>query len=64
MDVRIDKQNEGLLRKLAQLNGQPTAAGMVRLWIHNAAKEAGLIPLSSETVDVGSQPAVSNQSDN
>ena len=61
MDVRIDKQNEEVLRKLAQLNGQPTAASMVRMLIRDAAKEVGLWPITNE---VGSQPAVSNQSDN
>jgi len=45
MDVRIDKQNEEVLRKLAQLNGQPTAASMVRMLIRDAAKEVGLWPI-------------------
>jgi hypothetical protein len=44
MDVRIDELHEKILRDLAKRNGQPTAASMVRLMIHNAAKEAGIWP--------------------
>lgn len=58
MDIRIENIHEQALRNLAKAYGQPTGASMIRLLIHNAAKEMGVWPSPStaETVSQTTEP--------
>lgn len=44
MDVRIEGVHEQMLTKLAEANGEKTAAGMVRILIRDAARDLGVWP--------------------
>jgi hypothetical protein len=45
MDIRLNGIHESALLKLAELNDQKTASGMVKLLIRDAAKEARVWPI-------------------
>lgn len=61
MDVRIEGSYEGLLLRLARLNSEPTATGMVRALIRDAAKEVGLWPpVEAPAGDAGITPLTVN----
>lgn len=49
MDLRIGGAYEQALLKLAQFNQEPTATGMVRMLIRNAAMEIGAWPSFEQT---------------
>jgi hypothetical protein len=49
MDLRIGGAYETALLRLAQYNQEPTATGMVRILIRNAAMDLGVWPNSGPT---------------
>ena len=57
MDIRLDGTYEEMVQKLADYNQEPTATGMVRNLVRDAAKQAGIWP----PIDFASNPPTAVQ---
>ena len=55
MDIRLEGTYEEMLLKLADYNQEPTATGMARILVRDAAKQLGLWP-DLQRVEEHSQP--------